>query len=332
MIRFLYPHFLLLLGVLPLIALWRGRWGGAPALRYSSIEVARQVAQKTRGRAGRLLPMLRLLGLALLIVALARPQRGSSSTEVHASGVDLVLAVDVSGSMESLDFRLDGQPSNRLDVVKSVVAKFIESRPDDRIALVAFAGEPYLVSPLTLDHDWLLQNLDRLRIGLVKDGTAIGSAIAASVNRLRDQPAKSKVVILLTDGMNNAGRIQPATAAEAARALGIKVYTIGVGARGEAPIPVRDSLGDTRLVMTKVDVDEETLKSIAATTGARFFRATDTDSLKRIYGEIDAMEKTTHSMKRYSHYAEWFPWVTLPALLLLALELGLGLTVLRRLP
>lgn len=206
----------------------------------------------------------------------------------------MILALDVSGSMSSLDFKQDDAPIDRLTVVQSVVSKFISKRPNDRIGMVAFAGRPYLVSSLTLDHDWLVSNLDRVKIGMVEDGTAIGSAIGASVNRLRDQPSKSKVVVLLTDGVNNAGSVQPELAAQAAKALGVRVYTIAVGSRGDAPMPVTEKDGTTHIVMTKVDVDEATLEHIAETTGGRFFRATDTDSLEQIYASIDTMEKTTH--------------------------------------
>jgi Ca-activated chloride channel homolog len=189
-----------------------------------------------------------------------------------------------------------------------------------------------LMSPLTLDHDWLLQNLDRLRPGLIKDGTAIGSALAASVNRLRDQQSKSKLVILLTDGQNNTGKIDPALAAQAAQALGVKVYTVGVGSKGEAPLPVTDDHGHTRIVMTKVDVDEGLLENIAKTTGGRFYRATDAGSLGRIYSAIDSLEKTTRTLKRYQHHEERFAWLVLPAMLLLAGEIGLGLTRWKRIP
>lgn len=332
MIRFLFPHFLWLLALLPLLAFWRGRRGPVAAVQYSSTQTARQVARETRSRAGRWLGALNLLALALIIVGLARPQFGRSTHNVQASGIDLMLAVDVSGSMEALDFKLDGQPANRLDVAKSVVAKFIEARPNDRIGIVAFAGAPYLVSPLTLDHDWLLQNLERVQIGAVEDGTAIGSAIAASVNRLRDEAGKSKLVVLLTDGQNNAGKVTPDTAAQAAQALGVKVYTIGAGVRGEAPMPVTDAFGNKRLVMAKVDVDEGTLKKIADETGARFFRATDTESLKNIYGEIDRLEKTTHTLKKFERHSELFGWAIVPALAVLSVGLGLQQTRFRRLP
>ncbi|MBP9900620.1 MAG: VWA domain-containing protein [Verrucomicrobiota bacterium] len=332
MIRFLNPEILWLLALLPLIALWRGRKGRVAAVEYSNVEIARTVARETRSRPARWTTMLRLLVATLLILGLARPQYGQGRSEVQASGVDLMLAVDVSGSMEALDFTLDGQPANRLECVKSVVSKFIEARPNDRIGLVAFAGAPYLVSPLSLDHQWLQQNLDRVRIGLIEDGTAIGSALATSVNRLRDQPSKSKIVVLLTDGLNNAGKVAPQTAAEAAKAMGVKVYTIGAGAQGEAPVPVKDQFGNQRIVMAKVDVDEAALKKIADETGGKFFRATDTDSLKKIYAEIDRMEKTTHAVKKFSKYHELFALAVVPGLMLLGLTLGLEQTRFRRLP
>lgn len=332
MIRFLYPSFLWLLALLPLLALLRGRRGPVAAVKYSSADIARQVARETRSRAGQWFAPLSVLALAFIIVALARPQFGRSNSTVEASGVDMILALDCSGSMEALDFKLDGQPASRIDIVKSVVSKFINERPNDRIGLVGFAGAPYLVSPLTLDHDWLQQNLERVQIGAVEDGTAIGSALATSVNRLRDQPGKSKVVVLLTDGQNNMGKIMPETAAQAAKALGVKVYTIGAGVRGEAPMPVTDAFGNKRLAMAKVDVDEGTLKKIADETGGKFFRATDTESLKHIYGEIDRMEKTTRQMKKFETHSELFAFAVIPALGLLGLSLGLDHTRFRRLP
>ena len=332
MVRFLNPEFLWLLALLPLIALWRGRRGRVAAVEYSNVEIARTVARETRSRPARWTTMLRLLVAALIILGLARPQYGKGRSEIQASGVDLMLALDVSGSMEALDFTINGQPESRVEVVKSVVAKFIEDRPDDRVGLIAFGGAPYLVSPLTLDHEWLKQNLDRVHVGLVEDSTAIGSAIATCVNRLRDQPSKSKVVVLLTDGQNNAGKISPQTAAEAARAMGVKVYTIGAGAKGEAPMPVKDQFGNRQIVMARVDVDEAALQKIADETGGKFFRATDTDSLKKIYAEIDRMEKTTHQVKKFARYHELFAFAVVPGLMLLGLSLGLEQTRFRRLP
>lgn len=330
--RFANPLVLWLLLGLPLVAASRGRLGQAAALLYPSADLVRSVGRSVSARAGRARFFLRLLVLALVIVALARPQQGLGTAEVETSGIDIVLAIDVSGSMRALDFKLDGKPADRIQVVKSVVRRFIDARPDDRLGMVAFAGRPYLVSPLTLDHDWLVQNLDRVRIGLIEDGTAIGSAIAASVNRLREQKAKSKVVILLTDGVNNAGKVAPLTAAEAARALGIKVYTIAAGTQGEAPMPVTDRFGNERVVMAPVEVDEDTLRKVAQTTDAAFFRATDTETLQNIYAQIDKLERTTETVKRYEQYRELFAWPLGAALLLLGLELLLADTRWRRLP
>ena len=321
MMRFLYPELLWLLALLPLLAFIRGRRGPAPALLFSTTSLVAFLAEGRKARPGRLLAALRLMALALLILACARPQLGNTTTEIEASGIDILLAVDVSGSMEALDFTLEGRPANRLDVVKSVIEKFVEQRPNDRIGLLAFSGRPYMVSPLTLDHDWLLQRLGALSIGMVEDGTAIGSAIGIGVSRLQDRQAKSRLLILLTDGMNNAGAVPPLVAAEAAEALGIKVYTIGAGTKGEAPMPVVDSFGRKRLVRVMVDIDDETLDKVAAMTGARYFRATDTQSLEKVYGEINSMETTTRTIKKFENYREIFPWFIGAALLFLGFEL-----------
>jgi Ca-activated chloride channel family protein len=329
---FAHPQLLWLLLALPVLAVLHARRGQRAAVRYPSVAVAQLVGRTARARAGRWLPYVRLPAAALLIVALARPQTSHASTNVTASGVDMMLALDVSGSMQALDLRLDGERADRLKVVKSVVAKFIDARSNDRMGIVAFAGRPYLISPLTLDHDWLQKNLDRIAIGSVEDGTAIGSALAASVNRLRQSDAKSKVVILLTDGVNNAGSVSPALAAQAAAAVGVRVYTIAVGAEGRAPIPVVDDAGRRRIVMGQVDVDEQTLRGIAQTTGGAFYRATDTDSLQAIYARIDALEKTTRSVKHFEHREERFAWAAFPGLALLLAEVGLGLGALRRVP
>jgi Ca-activated chloride channel family protein len=332
MIQFLQPEWLWLLALLPLSLLWRGRKGPVAAVEYSNIEVARSVARSTRSRAGHWRWLLPVIAAALMVVGMARPRLAHGRTDVTASGIDIMLGLDVSGSMQALDFKMGGQRVNRIDVVKSVVSKFVDERPDDRIGIVAFAGAPYLISPLTLDHDWLQQNLERVSVASVDDGTAIGSAIATSVNRLRESPAKSKIIILLTDGMNNAGKISPMAAAEAAKAMGVKIYTIAVGVRGEAPMPVKDASGDTRLVMAKVDVDEKTLQAISALTGAEFYRATDTDSLKNIYEQINQLEKTTQVTQRFEHYQELFRWALFPAIALLGLSFGLENTRFRRLP
>jgi Ca-activated chloride channel family protein len=320
------------MALLPLILLWRGRRGPVAAIEYSDVSLAREVARSSRSRIGGWVWLLPILAAALMIVGLARPQRQNSRVEVTANGIDIVLGLDVSGSMQALDFMTQGRRLNRIAIVKSVVSKFIEERPNDRIGLIAFAGAPYLVSPLTLDHDWLLQNLERVDVGGVDDGTAIGSAIAAAVNHLRETRAKSKVVILLTDGVNNTGKIAPIAAAEAAKALGVKVYTIGVGVRGEAPIPVRDERGNSHIIMARVDVDEKTLQSVADLTGGKFYRATDTDSLHRIYDQINSFEKSAQTVQKFEQVEELYSWVLIPALVLLALGLVFQLTRFRRLP
>jgi len=332
MIRFLQPEWFWAFAALPLILLWRARRGPVAAVEYSDITLARAVARRTRSRIGGLVWLLPILAAALMIVGLARPQRTDSHTEVTANGIDIVLGLDVSGSMQALDFMVNNTRLNRIEVVKAVVARFIEERPNDRIGIIAFAGSPYLVSPLTLDHDWLLQNLERVNVGGQDDGTAIGSAIAAGVNHLRTTAAKSKVVILLTDGVNNSGKIAPLAAAEAARALGVKVYTIGVGVRGKAPVPVRDESGRMHIVMAEVDVDEKTLQAVASETGGLFYRATDTDSLQKIYEQINRYEKSAQSVQKFEHVEELYQWPLYPALGLLGLGALLQLTRFRRLP
>ncbi len=319
--RFLHPELLWLLCLLPLIAFLYGRIGKKPAVVFSSTSLLGQIGKSGKNKPGALLFMVRLAVLALLIVAIARPQLGNTTTEINASGIDILLAVDVSGSMEAMDFTLDGHPTNRLDVVKRVVTEFIEQRPNDRIGLLAFGGKPYLISPLTLDHDWLQKRLESLQIGMVEDGTAIGSAIGSGVNRLRDREAKSRIMILLTDGMSNSGTVPPLIAAEAAKTFAIKVYTIGAGTRGEAPMPVVDAFGRKRLVRAKVDIDEDTLKKVAEETGALYFRATDTSSLQKVYDAINEMETTTRTIKKFENYRELFPYLLGLGLLLLAGEL-----------
>ena len=330
--QFANPGMLWLLLALPIVAVLRGRAGRAVALRLPSVSDAREAGARPRSGPGGFLLAWLLGGLAFLIVALARPQLGQGRTEIETSGIDIVLAIDVSGSMEALDFKVDGQPVNRLDVVKSVVERFVGERPGDRIGMVAFAGRPYLVSPLTLDHDWLKQRLGEVRIGRVEDGTAIGSAIASSVAHVQDSDAKSRIVSLLTDGVNNAGAANPLTAAEAAKALGIKIYTIGAGIQGQAPMPVQDAFGRRRYAMMDVEIDEESLRQIAANTGGRYFRATDTDSLARVYDEINQLETTKRTEKRYEDYKELFLYALLPGLALLLGERLLSETRYRHLP
>lgn len=330
--QFVHPGFLFLLLLLPVMAVWKGRWGRPVAIRMPSTDDAIHVGARTRSKIGGFMAFLGLLAFALLIVALARPRYGKGSSEIEASGIDIVLTLDVSGSMEALDFKLEGKQVNRLEVVKNVVGKFVGQRPNDKLGMVAFAGRPYLVSPLTMDHEFLSKRLESVKMGQVEDGTAIGSAIASSVDHLRDSNAKSKIIILLTDGVNNAGAVNPLTAAEAAKALGIKIYTIGAGIRGEAPMPVRDAFGRTHLQMAKVEIDEEMLREVATATGGQSFRATDTGSLEKIYESINQLEKTTRKLKKYQQYDELYLWFLAPGLGLLVLELVLSQTRFRRLP
>ncbi len=325
------PWALLLLLAIPLLL--RGtRRQTAPTVAYPVVEALRAVGPGRRARWRWLLPALRAAAFALLVLALARPQLGKAATRVSAEGIDIMLAVDVSGSMLAEDFQLDGERANRLAAVKAVVREFIGQRPNDRAGLVLFAARPYTQSPLTLDHGWLLANLDRARIGMIEDGTAVGSALATAVSRLEASEAKSKIVILLTDGQSNAGKVPPLTAAESAKALGYRVYTIGAGTRGAAPYPQTDPFGRKVYVNVPVDVDEDTLRHIAETTGGKYFRATDTESLRLIYQEIDQLEKTEQEGLQYLEYEELYVWLALAALLLLAGEAVLAQTWLRTLP
>ncbi len=330
---FAQPYFLLFLLLLPVLAWLKGKVGFQPAFLYSSVQLVRGITGITRSRAGSFLLNLRWLALALFIIALARPQLGEGETKITASGIDIVIAIDLSGSMSSEDFQLQGQRVNRLMIAKDVLQKFIAKRPNDRIGLVAFATDAYIAAPLTLDHDFLLQNLDRLEIAAPgKDQTAIGSALAAALNRLRELKSKSKIVILMTDGQNNAGKVPPLTAAEAAETLKVKVYTIGVGTRGLAPIPYIDAFGIKRSKSQPVDIDEDTLTQIAKRTGGKYYRADKTETLRSIYDEIDRLEKTEIEVKKYQRYREMFPWVALPGLVVLLLEVILNHTVWRKLP
>ncbi len=330
--QFLHPEFLFLLLLLPVLAIWKGRWGRPVAVRMPSTDDAISVGAKPRSKVGGFLAFFGLLAFALLIIAFARPRHGKGSTDIEASGIDIVITLDVSGSMEALDFQLEGKSMNRLEVVKSVVGKFVGQRPNDKLGMVAFAGRPYLVSPLTMDHEFLGKRLASVKMGQVEDGTAIGSAIATSVSHLRNSTAKSRIIILATDGVNNAGSVNPLTAAEAAKALGIKIYTIGTGIRGEAPVPVRDAFGRTHLQTVKVEIDEEMLREVSAATGGQSFRATDTGSLENIYESINQLEKTTRKLKKYQQYDELYLWFLIPGLCLLLLELVLTQTRFRRLP
>jgi len=274
----------------------------------------------------------RILLYALILIALARPQGPPQKGMLQREGIDIVLTLDASTSMLAEDFRLKGWRVNRVDVVKDVIREFVKERPDDRIGLVAFAGIAYTLCPLTLDHSWLETHLERIEPGMFKDGTAIGTALTVALNRLKDSQAKSKVIILLTDGINNAGEINPVTAAEAARALGVKIYTIGAGSRGPVPYPFRDIRG--RIVYRDVllEMDETSLQEIARITLGEYFRATDTESLRRIYDIINKMEKITYEEKGFEERREFFALFLAAAVLFILFETLLTNTWLRTTP
>ncbi|HWF18817.1 MAG TPA: VWA domain-containing protein, partial [Verrucomicrobiae bacterium] len=316
---FAHPYFLLLLLLLPVLAWLKGKRGRQPAFLYSSVQLVKGIIGITRSNAGGMLLKLRWLALACFIVALAQPRMILSESKVHASGVDIVVALDLSGSMAAEDdgFILNGQQATRFMIAKDTLKKFIAKRPNDRLGLVIFATHAFVVVPPTLDHDFLSANLERLELnmeGFDDHSTAIGSALSTSLNRLRDLQSKSKIVILMTDGENNAGKIPPLTAAEAAQALGVKVYTIGVGTRGEARIQQMDIFGNRHYVKIPVDVDEDTLTKIANMNGGKYYRADSSATLNKIYNDIDRLEKTDVEVKKYTQYNELFSWVILPGL------------------
>lgn len=330
---FRYPIFLLLLFLVPLIVYARYGWKrGRVPVRHSELGGLAGIGSGIGVALRPMLPMLFGIGLALLVIALARPQRGLGQHRVITEGVDIVLVLDVSPSMAAIDFEEAGREMNRLEAAKRVADQFIRARRTDRIGLVAFGAHAYTIAPLTLDHGWLLAQLERLKEGDLGNATAIGDGIASGLNRLRDSEAKSRVLVMLTDGVNNTGDITPVNAALAARALGIKVYTIGAGTDGVARIPVRDPFGNVRYIREQADVDEPTLRRVAELTGATYFRATDMDALKRTFAEIDRMEKTELQVEQFTRYDERFQPLVAAAVLLLCLEQLLGLWRLERFP
>ena len=332
MLEFAHPYFLLLLLTLPVLWWLKGRQGGEAAFLYSSVQVLQRISNISRSRSGGILNVLRWLALALFIVALARPRINEGEETVKASGIDIVVAIDLSTSMAAEDFELKGERVNRLEIAKEVLKGFIEMRPNDRIGLVVFAGQAYVGSPLTLDHSFLLQNMERLQLGMVEDGTAIGAGLSTALNRLRDVESRSKIVILMTDGQETVGKIPPATAAEAAEVLAIKVYTVGVGTRGMAPYPTTDMFGRKVYQRVEVNIDEDTLKQIADRTGGYYYRADNSEAFQEIYEKIDQLEKTDVEVKKYSRYLEIFVWFILGGLVILMAEVILKHTVLRRIP
>jgi Ca-activated chloride channel family protein len=329
---FAHPLVLWLLLLIPVLLFLRGRRGAAPAVQYSGLSLFGPLLRARKAHAGGWLSALRYLTLFCLIVALARPQKVNSSTQVQESGIDIMLAIDLSPSMQALDYHKDGQDLSRVQAVQDNVGSFIQGRPNDRIGMVVFAGEAYLMSPLTLDHDWLLQNVDRLQVGLAGDATAIGSALALCANRLRDEPGKSKIIVLLTDGANNSGKITPLAAAEACHALGIKIYTIGAGSDDVAKFPVTDMFGRRTFTTIPVDIDVDALKKIAEVGNGKFFRAADLESMASVYKQINQLETSKVAVKRFQHVKEYFPRALELSLFFFGLEILLAHTLWRRVP
>ena len=327
--RFEDPWLLLILLSLPILIL-RERTI-ASVINYSSLASLKAVSQHHSKIKAMVPIILRFLAITLFIIAFARPQEGRKRTEILSQGVDIVLAIDTYGSMQALDFKKNETQVTRLSVVKDVVAEFVKNREMDRIGMVVFGANAFTQCPLTLDQNILLSFLDKLKIGMAGDATAIGSAIGISARRLKDLKSKSKVIILLTDGRNNSGAISPLQAAEIAKSLGIKVYTIGVGKRGKAPFLV-DSIFGKRLIYQNVDIDEEVLNKISKMTDAKYFRTTDLKSLKDIYKQIDLLEKSEVKSIDHSEHKELFHYFLIPWLILLLTEIVFSNSFLRRLP
>jgi Ca-activated chloride channel family protein len=341
--EFQYPWVLGLLALLPIYALLHGRPGKLAALRFPSADIARAAGASARAAVGRLLLFLRLLVLALLIVALAGPRFANDHTETEASGVDIMLVLDLSWSMMALDMGAPSERVSRFDIASDVLEDFVGKRPSDRLGLIVFSAVPYLASPLTLNHDWLVENLRRLHVGLLRDlGTAIGDATAAGAKRLKNiKDSKSRIIILLTDGDNNKGEIDPVPAAQLAAALGVKVYTIGIGVEQPCQLPLFDpSTGKLQLdpagnvipAMTLQPANYSVLSKMSSLSNAKSYRATNRRELQRIYNEIDHLEKTEVKLRRFTTYRPLFQWPLLAAFGLLAIELGLAHTRLRRVP
>jgi len=326
-ITFAEPHFLYLLLVIPaLIAFYILKQQKANAsFRMPGLQQFKGSENNFRFYLRHVLFALRTIAIGILIVILARPQSTDSFQNVSTEGIDIILALDISGSMLARDFKPD-----RLEASKNVATEFISGRPYDRMGLVVFSGESFTQCPLTTDHAVLINLLREIQSGMIKDGTAIGMGLATAVNRIKDSEAKSKVIILLTDGVNNMGEIAPATAAGIARSFGIRVYTIGIGTRGMAPYPVRTPFGIQYQNM-RVEIDESVLQHIAAETGGKYFRATDNDKLVQVYAEIDKLEKSKIDVRQFSRKEEEYLVPAIIAFCIIALELLVRYTILRNL-
>ncbi len=340
--EFQYPWVLALLGLLPVYALLRGKAGKWSALRFSSAEIARAAGVSARTAAGRLLVFLRLLAVGLGIVALAGPRLADYHVQTETPGIDIMLVLDLSWSMMAVDMGPPQEKLSRFAIASEVLQDFIRKRPNDRIGLIAFSGEPYLTSPLTLNHGWLIQNLRRLHIGIITDlGTAIGDAVAVGAKRLKAVPGKSRVMILLTDGDNNRGRVDPLAAAQLAAALGIKIYTIGIGVEQPCNMPAFDPATGTfrldangNLIPTLLlqPANFSVLAKMAGVSSGGFYRATNRRQLRNIYDQIDRLEKSKVTRRRFVAYHPMFEWPLLAGLGVLALELILSNTRFRRVP
>jgi Ca-activated chloride channel family protein len=327
-VQFATPNVLWLLVLVPLVGGWTWwRRRGQPGLRYSSVGPARAVSRTWAVRLAMLPAVLRMAALALGILALARPQVEDVRRTRSAEGIDIMLALDTSTSMRAEDF-----DPNRFKAAQSVASEFIESRTSDRVGLVVFAAKAYTQAPLTLDYAFLQQMLEEVRVGVVKDGTAIGTALAMAVNRLKETEAKSKVVVLLTDGQNNRGEVDPVTAAQVAETMGVRVYSIGVGSRGDAPFVVDRPFTGSQRRSVPVEIDEEMLRTVAETTGGRYFRATSKRALREIYDEISRLEKSEIDERVYTDREERYPRFLIPAVVLVVIEVLLSTTVFRRFP
>ena len=328
--QFQDPWFFLLLAIIPLL-IYRALKNCPATLHFSTLDSLKALHGKGTQFLAATPMILRCIAILLLVIALARPQEGRKSTEILSAGVDILLAIDTSGSMNVKDFEKNDQPVDRLTVVKDVVSEFIDSREFDRMGMVVFGEEAFTQCPLTLDHDILHSLLRKLEIGVAGNSTAIGPAIGVSVKRLKDLESKSKVIILLTDGRNTVETITPIQAAEIAKTYDIKIYTIGVGTKNKTPYISRIPFGQ-RMMRRDTSLDEESLKKIAEQTGGQYFRATDLDSLKKIYAQIDSLEKSEVKWVDHSEYQELFPRFLIPALLLILIEVILARTRLRRVP
>ena len=342
-LQFQYPWLLGLLALLPIYAFLHGRIGKLAALRFPSADIARAAGAAARAAAGRLLLFLRILSVGLCVIALAGPRFANDHTETQASGVDIMLVLDLSWSMMALDMGAPEERVSRFAIASEVIEDFIGKRPSDRLGLIVFSAVPYLASPLTLNHDWLIDNLHRLHVGLIRElGTAIGDATAAGAKRLKNlKDSKSRIIILLTDGDNNKGDIDPVPAAQLAAALGVKVYTIGIGIEKPCVLPLfdpatgkleLDANGNTKPGITLQPANYTVLGKMAGLSKAKFYRATNRGELQRIYDEIDRLEKTEVKLRRFTTYRPLFQWPLLAALGLFGLEMILSNTRLRRVP